>query len=111
LKKRQTAYWFEYLSDQKLVHLQYNVDNDRGAETLAKFCARLFPFIDDHDVRRLVTDLRWNGGGNNFRDSPDLLGASRAGQQDEEMALAAWSAGGDSPVRTGSPAGGGRGLG
>jgi hypothetical protein len=35
-------------------------------ETLAKFCSRLFSFINEHPVQYLVIDMRNNGGGNNY---------------------------------------------
>jgi hypothetical protein len=71
LKDRKRSYWFEYLPDQKLVFFQYNqVWEAKEKETLAKFSERLFRFIRENDVQRLVIDMRWNGGGNNFLNEP-----------------------------------------
>jgi sugar lactone lactonase YvrE len=77
LKKRQVGYWFEYLPEKKLVYFQYNQVQDGGEETIEKFCGRLFRFIDDNEVRALVIDLRWNGGGNNFLNRPLVHGLIR----------------------------------
>jgi sugar lactone lactonase YvrE len=77
LKHIHTAYWFEHVPARKLVYCQYNVVTDEGNETFAKFCDRLFQFIHDHDIERLVLDLRWNGGGNNFLNRPLVHGLIR----------------------------------
>lgn len=77
LKKKQTPYWFEYLEDQKTVYFQYNAVQDFGRESIEQFCKRLFEFIDGHEVRRLVIDMRWNGGGNNFLNQPLTHGLIR----------------------------------
>jgi tetratricopeptide (TPR) repeat protein len=66
LKNESAAYWYEYIPDRRLVYFQYNLIRDTREETLAKFCDRLFKFIADHDVDKLVIDMRWNNGGNIF---------------------------------------------
>lgn len=74
--KSDANYWFEYLPDTKMVYFQFNkVTNDR--EPLRQFCERLFKFINEHEVERLVIDLRWNGGGNNSLTQPLLHGLIR----------------------------------
>jgi hypothetical protein len=45
---------------------------DDAAESLAVFTARIFRFIDENPVARLVIDLRWNNGGNTFLEMPLL---------------------------------------
>ena len=66
LRNRELPFWFEYLPADDLVYFQFNAVRDHPAETLAAFCDRLFGFIEDHNVGRLVIDVRWNGGGNTF---------------------------------------------
>jgi hypothetical protein len=56
-------HWFEYLANENLVYVQLNSVSDGPHETLAGFLDRLFAFVDAHAVRRLVIDVRWNGGG------------------------------------------------
>jgi hypothetical protein len=43
---------------------------DEPTESLAQFTDRLFRFIDDHEVEKLIVDIRWNGGGNTFLEMP-----------------------------------------
>src|SRR5262245_21372603 len=64
LKDRRTPYWFEHLADEKLVYFQFNSVSNATTEPFDRFVDRLFAFIDEHDVRKLVIDLRWNNGGN-----------------------------------------------
>ena len=77
LKNLNSTYWFEYLSDSKTVYFQYNnVINDK-AESLAAFSERLFKFIAENPVEKLVIDMRWNSGGNTFLNQPLLLALIR----------------------------------
>jgi hypothetical protein len=64
LRHRELPFWFEYLPADDLVYFQFNGVRDHPAETFAAFCDRLFGFIEDRNVGRLVIDIRWNGGGN-----------------------------------------------
>jgi hypothetical protein len=77
LKRQAEAYWFEYLDQAKLVYFQYNRVQNDGKESIAKFSQRLFDFIEHHAVEKLVIDMRWNGGGNNFLNAPILEGLIR----------------------------------
>ncbi len=74
LKDRQKAYWFEYLPALKTVYFQYNSVRNQGQENLEQFSDRMFNFIDNNDVQRLVVDVRWNGGGNSFLNRPLVNG-------------------------------------
>jgi tetratricopeptide (TPR) repeat protein len=77
LKNRNAPYWFEYLADSKTVFFQYNSVSNHPVEPLTQFCERLFKFINENDVQRLVIDIRWNSGGNNFLNRPILTGLLR----------------------------------
>jgi tetratricopeptide (TPR) repeat protein len=72
LKSTKTIYWFEYLEPQKIVYFQFNGVLDDKQERLAAFTERLFKFINEHDVDKLVIDMRWNNGGNTLL-APPLL--------------------------------------
>ncbi len=72
LKNAKTVYWFEYLADPKVVYFQFNRVLDDKQEPLAAFTERLFKFINEHDVEKLVIDMRWNNGGNTFLSQPLL---------------------------------------
>jgi tetratricopeptide (TPR) repeat protein len=77
LKNRKANYWFEYLPDSKTVYFQYNAVVQDQKEILPEFCARMFKFINENPVERLVIDMRWNGGGNNFYNRPIVHGLIR----------------------------------
>jgi hypothetical protein len=73
LRSMDKNYWFEYLADRKTVYFQFNRVLDGQKESLAQFTERLFRFIDEKDVERLVIDMRWNNGGNTSLSHPLLL--------------------------------------
>jgi hypothetical protein len=77
LKNRRANYWFEILPEHKTVYCQYNAVADDPREPLSQFCERLFKFVNDNAVERLVIDMRWNGGGNNFLNRPLVHGLIR----------------------------------
>ncbi len=72
LKNTRANYWFEYLPGTKTVYFQYNRVRNNQQESLASFTERLFKFIDENDVEKLVIDMRWNNGGNTFLSQPLL---------------------------------------
>ncbi|MBV9210004.1 MAG: tetratricopeptide repeat protein [Acidobacteria bacterium] len=72
LKNMGTNYWYEYLPDSKTVYFQYNRVRNDEQEPLAQFTERLFKFINEHEVEKLVIDMRWNNGGNTFLTQPLL---------------------------------------
>ena len=77
LKNMATAYWFEYLPESKVLYFQYNRVRNEGDESLAKFTERLFKFVAENEVDKLVIDMRWNNGGNTFLSQPLLYGLIR----------------------------------
>jgi hypothetical protein len=74
LKNVRDLFWFEYLADSKTVYVQFNGVADKDNETVADFSKRLFAFVEKNPVDRLILDLRWNGGGNNYLNKPLILG-------------------------------------
>lgn len=88
-KNPGAAYWFEFLEPERTVYFQYNrVEND-PKESLAAFCERLFSFVSDekNDVRKLVIDLRRNGGGDMTLNRPLVHGLIRAPRINRRGAL------------------------
>ena len=69
---------FVYLKARDAVYAVYNQCDDGDRETVAAFAARLFRFIDDNRVDRLIVDIRHNGGGDNYKNQPLILGIIRA---------------------------------
>ncbi|MEK6335563.1 MAG: tetratricopeptide repeat protein [Acidobacteriota bacterium] len=74
LKNTKANYWFEYLPENRVLYFQYNRVRNDQQESLAKFSERLFKFIDEHEIDKLVIDMRWNNGGNTFLSRPLLYG-------------------------------------
>lgn len=64
LKNSTALYWFEPLPDGKTVYLQWNAVVNDKAEPLNQFTDRLFRYINENSMEKLVIDLRWNNGGN-----------------------------------------------
>lgn len=63
-KKTNDNYWFEYLENLKTVYVQFNSVSDKKDESIAQFSERLYNFIKDNQVEKLILDLRLNDGGN-----------------------------------------------
>ncbi len=72
-------YWFEYLPSERLVYVRYaEVRVQEGRETIEEFAERLYRFVDEHVVERVVFDIRGNVGGNGGQNRPLLHGAIRS---------------------------------
>jgi tetratricopeptide (TPR) repeat protein len=74
LKNMEAFYWFQYLPESRTVYFQYNRVLPDSEEPFDAFVARLLTFIEQHDVDKLVIDLRWNNGGNTYL-LPPLINA------------------------------------
>lgn len=74
LKDPENLYWFEYLADSKTIYVQYNGVENKQDENIENFAKRLFTFVENNQVERLILDMRNNGGGNNYLNRPLLLG-------------------------------------
>lgn len=58
------TYWFEHIPSHKTVFFKYNACKNMLSKDVATFCIELIQFIKDHDIEKLVIDLRNNFGGN-----------------------------------------------
>lgn len=74
LKNAGANYWFEYLPENKTVYFQFNSVRNDPKESLADFSARLFKFVNENAVEKLVIDMRWNNGGNTYLVTPLVRG-------------------------------------
>jgi len=63
-RKRHDAYWFEWLPEAHSLYVQYNQCRDLPERPFASFAQALFAVADSNTVRRVIVDLRQNGGGN-----------------------------------------------
>lgn len=70
----ERAYSFTYLEDQNAVYLLYQEVQSLEDDPLHEFADRLFAFIDENDVERLIIDVRNNGGGDNTNNAPFVHG-------------------------------------
>jgi tetratricopeptide (TPR) repeat protein len=77
MKDRRAPYWFEYIPESKTVFFQYNSVQNIVDNPLPQFCDKLFKFINENAVEKLVIDMRWNSGGNNFLNRPIVQGLIR----------------------------------
>jgi tetratricopeptide (TPR) repeat protein len=64
LARGTEPYWFESLSDERLIYFQFNAVRDDEHESLQAFATRLHAALTDADTDGLVIDLRHNRGGN-----------------------------------------------
>ncbi|HEY3675473.1 MAG TPA: hypothetical protein VGK84_05735 [Candidatus Tumulicola sp.] len=70
LQRTNEYYWYAYTPDHVLyVRLKFVLNAPRE-ETLAVFFDHTFAFADSHDTKKLVLDIRNNGGGDNTLTSP-----------------------------------------
>jgi len=64
-------YWHQYLEDSQTAYIQYNACANDRALSFADFTRDVVAEdIDRHPVKRVVVDLRWNGGGDSRVISP-----------------------------------------
>src|SRR4030095_11170364 len=78
LKDRRKNYWFETVPNTKIVYFQFNLVVQDPAEPLDAFLQRLFKYIDEQKIEKLIIDMRWNNGGNGRLAYPVLSRLTRA---------------------------------
>ena len=67
LKNLDKIYFYEYLPDSKTVYVRQSQIQDDPSENIPAFYDRVFDFVENNDVERMVIDVRLNGGGNNYK--------------------------------------------
>ena len=67
LKNLDKIYYYEYIPEKKIVYVRQSQIQDDPSEAIPQFYDRVFDFIENNDVERLVLDVRLNGGGNNYK--------------------------------------------
>jgi hypothetical protein len=72
LKDPRNKFWFDYLPERRAVYVQFNQVGNKEEESIEVFAGRLFAFIQERPVERLVLDLRLNRGGNGALNRPLL---------------------------------------
>ena len=74
LNNMDTFYRFQYLPESRTVYFQFNRVLPDLKEPFDQFVTRLFAFVEQQDVDKLIIDLRWNNGGNTYL-LPPLINA------------------------------------
>lgn len=59
----ERLYWHKYLPEHEAVFIQYRACANDRALSFAGFTSALMKELDAKPVRRVILDLRWNGGG------------------------------------------------
>ncbi len=60
-QREKEPLWFNYLAPEQTLYLNFKAYPRR--KDFIKFSRELFDFIDHHEIRRVVVDMRQNGGG------------------------------------------------
>jgi hypothetical protein len=71
-QKAGEYYWSQYLEETETLFFKYNSCRQITTLPFAQFTKEVFYLIDTKDIRRLVIDLRHNGGGNSGIFTPFL---------------------------------------
>ncbi|WP_281540274.1 tetratricopeptide repeat protein [Maribacter aestuarii] len=75
LKQLNESYFhFEYLPESKTLYARQSSVFDHEKETIKDFYKRLFEFIDNNEINKLIYDVRLNGGGNNYNNKQFIQG-------------------------------------
>lgn len=77
LKDLEKIYFFEYLPEYKTVYVRQSQIQDDPSEDIPTFYDKVFKFIEENDVEKLVLDVRLNGGGNNYKNKAVVTGIIR----------------------------------
>ena len=63
-RTRGLDYWFEYLTEQKTIYVQYNDCRNMKEQSFEQFTAEVMKTADSRAAARFIIDLRFNEGGN-----------------------------------------------
>ncbi|MBT8177614.1 MAG: tetratricopeptide repeat protein [Eudoraea sp.] len=78
LKNLDKIYYYEFLPESKTVYVRQSQIQDQEGEDIPAFYAKVFDFIANNDVEKLILDLRLNGGGNNYKNKAVVTGIIKA---------------------------------
>ena len=60
---RYENYWYTYMKDRQMLYFQYNICSEKKDKPFYIFNEEMFRLIDSCKVKKMVIDLRYNGGG------------------------------------------------
>ncbi|NOH16111.1 S41 family peptidase [Clostridium cochlearium] len=64
MKNKNKEYWFEYLQDKNTLYFKYNSCMEMKDKPFKEFSKELLEVLDKNNVKKLIIDMRDNGGGN-----------------------------------------------
>lgn len=73
-KNLDKIYYYEYMPEQKTVYVRHSQIQDDPSEDIPTFYEKVFNFIENNDVEKLILDVRLNGGGNNYKNKAVVTG-------------------------------------
>ncbi len=76
-------YWYRRLPSDDVMYVQFQKVRNGDDETFAEFVERLFTDLDANPPRRVILDMRLNGGGNNQLLQPLIHGFIRRPEMTE----------------------------
>ncbi len=74
LKHLDKIYYYEYLPEEKAVYVRQSQIQDDPSENIPDFYEKVFDFVENNEVEKLILDVRLNGGGNNYKNKPVVTG-------------------------------------
>jgi tetratricopeptide (TPR) repeat protein len=74
LKDLDKVYFFEYLDNNKTVYVRHSRIANNPNENTKDFYNRVFDFVEKNDVKKLIIDVRLNGGGNSYLNKDIITG-------------------------------------
>jgi len=74
LQMPESVYWYRYIEGAQAVYVQYRACAEIKGRPFNAFADGLFAFIDSHDARKLIFDMRLNHGGNSAIARPVIDG-------------------------------------
>jgi hypothetical protein len=77
LSDRETLYWFRYLEEPRALYIQYNSCKEMEKLSFADFTRQAMEAAGQHDVDKVIVDLRHNGGGNSAVIEPLLAALAK----------------------------------
>jgi tetratricopeptide (TPR) repeat protein len=78
LDQLEKIYYYKYLPEQKTVYIRHSQIQDDPEENIPAFYERVFDFIENNEVDKLILDVRLNGGGNNYKNKPIVTGVIKS---------------------------------
>ncbi len=80
-------FWYKWLDESPTLYVQLNAIRNKADERMQDFFERALREADSRPIDRLVIDLRFNGGGNNFNNYPVIRGIVKRDQIDQNGRL------------------------